>query len=149
MSLIDLLQGDPAEELGFDPDELKARYLAERDKRIRIDGNEQYTEVVDEFARYDDDPYTERIERDPVIDPIGGGVDVIVVGGGFGGLLMGGRLKEAGFADVRVAGRPATTSSAATASRSATAGPTACGPSTASPPTVFPTASSSASPRPR
>ncbi len=98
MSLIDLLQGDPREHLGFDPDELKAKYLAERDRRIRPDGNDQYTEVVDEFARYDEDPYTERIERDPVDDE----VQVVVVGGGFGGLLMGGRLKEAGFTDVRV-----------------------------------------------
>ncbi|MEL6981194.1 MAG: NAD(P)/FAD-dependent oxidoreductase, partial [Actinomycetota bacterium] len=100
--MIDLLQGDPADHLGFDPAQLKAKYLAERDKRIRPDGNEQYTEVVDDFARYDDDPYTERIEREPVIEPVGGGMDVIVVGGGFGGLLMGGRLKEAGFSDVRL-----------------------------------------------
>ena len=98
MSLIDLLQGDPAKELGFDPDALKAKYLSERDRRIRADGNEQYTEIVEEFARYDDDPYTERIERDPVDDE----VEVAVIGGGFGGLLMGGRLKEAGFDDVRV-----------------------------------------------
>ncbi|MDH3681327.1 MAG: NAD(P)/FAD-dependent oxidoreductase [Acidimicrobiia bacterium] len=98
MSLVDLLHGDPAEELGFDPEELKARYLAERDRRMREDGNEQYTEIVEEFARYDDDPYTEWIERDPVNDE----VQVAVIGGGFGGLLMAGRLKEAGFDDVRV-----------------------------------------------
>ena len=98
MSLVDMLQGDPSKQLGFDPDELKAKYLAERDKRLREDGNEQYTEVAAEFARYEDDPYTERIERDPVDDE----VEVAVIGGGFGGLLMGGRLKEAGFEDVRV-----------------------------------------------
>jgi len=98
VSLVDLLHGDPAEELGFDPEELKARYLAERDRRMREDGNEQYTEIVEEFARYDDDPYTEWIERDPVNDE----VQVAVIGGGFGGLLMAGRLKEAGFDDVRV-----------------------------------------------
>ncbi len=98
MALIDLLQGDPREALGFDPDELRAKYLAERDKRVRPEGNEQYTEVVDEFARYNEDPYTEWIERDPVNDE----VQIVVVGGGFGGLLMGGRLKEAGFDDVRV-----------------------------------------------
>lgn len=28
--------------LGFDPDELRAKYLAERDKRLRSDGNQQY-----------------------------------------------------------------------------------------------------------
>ncbi|MFV0259560.1 MAG: flavin-containing monooxygenase [Acidimicrobiales bacterium] len=93
-----MLTGDPNETLGFDPGELKARYLAERDKRVRPDGNEQYTEVVDEFARYNEDPYTERTERDPVDVE----VEVAVVGGGFGGLLMGGRLREAGFDDIRV-----------------------------------------------
>ena len=101
MSLIDLLNGGP-DEIGFDPADLKARYLAERDKRVRPDGNEQYTEVVDEFARYDEDPYTDWIERDAVVDEPGGGVEVIVVGGGFGGLLMGGRLREAGFDSIRV-----------------------------------------------
>ena len=30
------------EELGFDPASLKKKYLAERDKRLRADGNEQY-----------------------------------------------------------------------------------------------------------
>ncbi len=93
-----MLQGDPREALGFDPDELKAKYLAERDRRIRPDGNDQYTEVVDEFARYDEDPYTPWIERDPVDDE----VEIVVVGGGFGGLLMGGRLREAGYTDIRV-----------------------------------------------
>ncbi|MDY7104062.1 MAG: NAD(P)/FAD-dependent oxidoreductase [Actinomycetota bacterium] len=92
------MDGDPREVLGFDPAELKAKYLAERDKRVRPDGNEQYREIVDDLARYDDDPYTERIERDPVDDEC----EVVVVGGGFGGLLMGGRLREAGFEDIRV-----------------------------------------------
>ena len=31
--------------LGFDPDALRAKYRAERDKRLRADGNEQYVEV--------------------------------------------------------------------------------------------------------
>jgi cation diffusion facilitator CzcD-associated flavoprotein CzcO len=98
VSLIDMLQGDQRQALGFDPDELKARYLHERDRRLRTDGNEQYVEVVDQFARYDEDPYVERVEREPVDDE----VQVAVIGGGFGGLLMGGRLREAGFHDVRV-----------------------------------------------
>ncbi len=97
MTIIDLLEGNP-EKLGFDPDELHARYLAERDKRVRTDGNEQYTEVVDEYAKYADDPYTERVERDAVDDE----VQFVIIGGGFGGLLMGGRLREAGYTDIRV-----------------------------------------------
>ena len=95
---VDLLGGDPKEKLGFDPAELTAKYRLERDKRLREDGNAQYQEVADEFASYTDDPYTEWTERAPLNDE----VQVAIIGGGFGGLLMGGRLREAGFDDLRV-----------------------------------------------
>ena len=95
---IDLLDADPKEKLGFDPAELRAKYRYERDKRLREDGNAQYQEVADEFASYTDDPYSEWVERDPLTDE----VQVAIIGGGFGGLLMGGRLREAGFDDIRV-----------------------------------------------
>jgi len=85
-------------EIDFDPAELKAKYLHERDKRLRDDGNEQYIEVKGDFSNYVDDPYVERIERDPVFDE----VEVAIIGGGFGGLMMAGRLREAGFDDIRV-----------------------------------------------
>jgi cation diffusion facilitator CzcD-associated flavoprotein CzcO len=85
-------------EIDFDPDELRARYLAERDKRLREDGNEQYIEVEGDFSNYMDDPYVPRSERAPLFDE----VEVVVIGGGFGGLLMGGRLREAGFESIRV-----------------------------------------------
>ena len=39
-----------ADDLGFDPEALKARYRQERDKRLRADGNEQYREIVGQFA---------------------------------------------------------------------------------------------------
>ena len=95
---IDLLDADPKEKLGFDPNELRTKYRSERDKRLREDGNAQYQEVADEFASYTDDPYSEWVERDPLNDE----VQVAIIGGGFGGLLMGGRLREAGFEDIRV-----------------------------------------------
>jgi cyclohexanone monooxygenase len=41
---------DPAV-LGFDPTSLREKYLAERDKRLRQDGNEQYKEVDGDYAR--------------------------------------------------------------------------------------------------
>jgi len=44
-----------AEDLGFDRDALKARYRAERDKRLRQDGNEQYQEIAGSFAHYLED----------------------------------------------------------------------------------------------
>lgn len=85
-------------DLGFEPDSLKAKYLSERDKRVRADGNDQYIEVKADFSRYQDDPYTPRIERAPLSDE----VEVVIIGGGFGGLLLGARLREAGYKDIRV-----------------------------------------------
>lgn len=86
-------------EMDFDPTALKAKYLAERDRRVRPDGGNQYQEVTAEFSHYVDDPYVEQpIEREPLFDT----VEVAIIGGGFGGLLAGARLREAGFKDLRV-----------------------------------------------
>jgi cyclohexanone monooxygenase len=88
------------EELGFDPDALRAKYQAERDKRLRPDGAEQYIELTGRFAHYyEEDPYIDRrIERDPVVDD----ANVVVIGGGFSGLLAGARLTEAGISDFNI-----------------------------------------------
>ena len=86
-------------DLGFDPDELREKYRVERDKRLRRDGSEQYQEMTGDFAHYVDDPHVgEKIEREPLTDEM----DVIVIGGGFGGLIAGARLKESGIERVRI-----------------------------------------------
>ncbi len=83
----------------FDPDALREKYRQERDKRLRDDGNQQYLEVSGEFAHFVDDPYVEPgFHREPLTDD----VDVAVIGGGFGGLLAGARLREAGVKDIRM-----------------------------------------------
>jgi len=82
----------------FDPDLLRDRYRAERDKRLRSDGNEQYVEIAGQFAHYLDDPYVQVQERAPLHDT----VEVAIIGGGFGGLLAGARLREAGVEDIRL-----------------------------------------------
>jgi cyclohexanone monooxygenase len=88
-----------AEAPAIDVEALRARYRAERDKRLRADGNEQYVEVAGDFTRYLDDPYVAPgFAREPLTDE----VEVVVIGGGFGGLLAGARLREAGVDDVRM-----------------------------------------------
>ena len=85
--------------LGFDPGALRAKYRAERDRRLRADGNEQYREIKGAFARYLDDPYVAPgFTREALTDE----VEVVVIGGGFGGLLAGARLREAGVEDIRI-----------------------------------------------
>ena len=85
-------------DLPFDPDALRRKYSEERDKRVRVDGNEQYQDVVGDFAHYLNDPYVEPLVREPLYDD----VEVVIIGGGFGGLLTGARLREAGIQDLRV-----------------------------------------------
>jgi hypothetical protein len=73
-----------AEELGFDPNELREEYIAERDKRTRADGNDQYREISGQFEHYKDDPYVESGFTRPALNER---VDVVIIGGGFGGLV--------------------------------------------------------------
>jgi cation diffusion facilitator CzcD-associated flavoprotein CzcO len=88
-----------AKETSFDPEAMRARYAAERDKRLRSDGNEQYMEMTGQYAHYLDDPYVEEpTKREPLDDE----VDVAIIGGGFGGLQAAARLTQAGVTDFRI-----------------------------------------------
>ncbi|GHH43960.1 flavin-containing monooxygenase [Streptomyces candidus] len=80
--------------------ELRERYRIERERRVRPDGTGQYLGAHAEFSYYAADPYasSESAEREPVRDR----VDVAVVGGGFGGILAGARLRQQGIEHVRV-----------------------------------------------
>jgi len=77
---------------------LRGRYRAERDKRLRADGNNQYLEATGRYANLLDDPYTTVVSRAPLHTD----VQVLVIGAGFGGLVIGARLKQAGISDVRL-----------------------------------------------
>ena len=81
-----------------DKEAIRQKYIAERDKRLRPDGNDQYVEVKGVFQHYLEDPYTPRVERAPRTDH----VSFAFIGGGFGGLATGARLVEAGITDVRI-----------------------------------------------
>ena len=83
----------------FDPDALAKKYRIERDKRLRQDGNDQYQEISGEFSYFAEDPYINKeLERDPFEDE----VEVLIVGGGFGGMLAAVRLREAGIDNFRI-----------------------------------------------
>ncbi|WP_340645400.1 NAD(P)/FAD-dependent oxidoreductase [Phenylobacterium sp.] len=82
----------------IDKKALLAKYIAERDKRLRADGNSQYLEVKGNLSHYLEDPYTPRVERAPKTDH----VTFAFVGGGFAGLVTGARLVEQGVTDVRI-----------------------------------------------
>ena len=82
----------------IDKQALRRKYLEERDKRLRDDGNAQYVRLTGQLAHYLDDPYTPVADREPKTDH----VTVAFIGGGFAGLVTGARLKEAGVGDVRI-----------------------------------------------
>ncbi|MFT3726488.1 MAG: NAD(P)/FAD-dependent oxidoreductase [Terricaulis sp.] len=84
--------------MAVDKEKLRKKYAEEREKRLRADGNEQYIRLADEFAVYLNDPHTPVKPREPKRDH----VTFACIGGGFAGLLVGARLKEAGVDDVRI-----------------------------------------------
>ena len=86
--------------LDFDLDALREKYRAERDKRLRAEGHLQYFQVEGDYARFaEDDPYVEPgFTREPLNDE----GDVVVIGGGFSGMLACARLKEAGVTGIRL-----------------------------------------------
>jgi cyclohexanone monooxygenase len=82
---------------GLNLEELRDRYARERVKREAA-GDRRYRDIAEVSPDLVADPYTVPIPRDPISDQ----VDVLVVGGGFGGLLTAARLRQAGVKKVRI-----------------------------------------------
>lgn len=82
----------------IDLEALRAKYAEERERRVRPDGASQYRRAAGEFGYYATDPYTPRAERQPLTDR----VEVLVIGGGFGGLVTGARLRQSGIESIRM-----------------------------------------------
>ena len=81
-----------------DKEAIRAKYAEEREKRLRADGAGQYKRLEAEFSDLATDPYNPIVPRDPLTDH----VTFAFIGGGFAGLVVGARLKEAGITDYRI-----------------------------------------------
>jgi cyclohexanone monooxygenase len=84
----------------IDPDALRERYAAERRKRLREDGVDQYFDVSGDLARFGEaDPYADPSFTRPAVDEE---PDVAIIGGGFSGLLAAARLSAEGVKSFRI-----------------------------------------------
>jgi cation diffusion facilitator CzcD-associated flavoprotein CzcO len=90
------------DDLTVDPDlakTLRERYAAERAKRIGANehhsGHGRYLAMEGDLAHYADDPHSEVVPREPRKEK----TRVLIVGAGFGGLLMSARLRDRGIDD--------------------------------------------------
>jgi len=81
-------------------DSLHRKYLAERDKRLRPDGQSQFVEAKGDLADFAHGPST---SPPPARAALKEDVDVLVVGAGFGGMLTGAELRDAGIENFRIA----------------------------------------------
>src|SRR5262249_62211724 len=68
-------------------------------RRLRAGGARQFLPPADGLADFfETDPYSPPVVR----DPISRDVEVVVIGGGFAGLITAARLKQAGITDLRI-----------------------------------------------
>ncbi|MDO9526644.1 MAG: NAD(P)/FAD-dependent oxidoreductase, partial [Gemmobacter sp.] len=83
----------------IDLDALRAKYRQERDRRIRSDGIGQFVELVGDYRGYIEDPDAD--DSDPRA-PLDDDVAVLIVGGGWSGMVAAVRLTQAGVTDLRL-----------------------------------------------
>lgn len=89
-------QPEPGETTSYE--EARKRYEEERAKRIRPEGIGQFQELTGDFAAFDKDPFGEPEPRAAVDEE----VEVLVLGGGFAGMLTAIELKRHGIHDLRI-----------------------------------------------
>ena len=86
---------------------LREKYLREREKRLRPEGQKQYVRpTADVTETFDADPHMPLVPRAPISEDI----DVVVLGAGWGGVMAAYHLKQAGihnFRNVDIAGTSA------------------------------------------
>jgi len=81
----------------IDVEALNRKYAEERAKRLRSDAIHQYRAI--KGTEFDRDPHADPdFTRAAIVEDD----DVLIIGGGFAGLLAGARLREAGVKDIRI-----------------------------------------------
>src|SRR6516165_9649182 len=93
------MSGAGSDDVHFDPDAVHAKYRAERDKRL-VEGRSDIRDLDQDrvFGHYRDDPFTPYVERPAVVDE----VDVVILGGGIAGVLVGAELRKRGVERIRI-----------------------------------------------
>ncbi len=83
----------------IDIEAIRAKYEAERDKRIRPAGTDQYKFAEGALAQFADDPYAGPPHpRAPVEEDL----DILVIGAGLGGLQLGASLRKKDIGNFRI-----------------------------------------------
>lgn len=85
--------------LPVDAERLRARYEAERNKRINSAGTDQYIFAEGKFAEFADDPYAGPPTPRAALQE---DLDILVIGAGFGGLQLGAALRHENIGNFRV-----------------------------------------------
>jgi len=80
-------------------EELREKYRIEKEKRLRSEGVKQYAELTGDYQELDVDTYADpNFTREPVTED----THVVVVGGGFAGMLTAINLTKQGVTDFRI-----------------------------------------------
>jgi cyclohexanone monooxygenase len=88
----------PLKEFSVDIEAVTARYKAEREKRLRRDGVDQFKQATGSFSRFKADPDAPTLHREPARAEI----KVLIVGAGMGGLVTAVKLLEQGVDDLLI-----------------------------------------------
>jgi hypothetical protein len=82
-----------------DPLALGQKYQAEREKRLRADGIDQYIEAKGPLSHFKEDVHANpKVKREPVREI----TNVVIIGAGYRGLLAAVRLAQQGITDIRI-----------------------------------------------
>ncbi len=88
-----------SERSSFDPAAVRAKYEAEREKRM-VEGRAAIHDLAhdDVFAKYREDPFTPVTPRAPVDED----VEVVIIGAGIAGVVTGAQLRKHGIDSIRM-----------------------------------------------